>query len=78
VFLHAANWSKKDLNAYLELLGIIVEASYGGDNQSLWILDLKNGKEVKWRPSVQVRNRCKGAARLYARIIRTMEDPEAS
>jgi len=76
VFLHAANWSKKDLDAYLELLGVIIEACYGGDRSSLWALDLKKGKEIKWRSSPRVRKRCRDAAKLYVRLICTVENPE--
>jgi hypothetical protein len=76
VFLHASKWSHDDLAAYLELLGIVIEHEYGGDSSSLWVFDLKSGKEIKWRSSSRVRNRCVGAARLYARLIRAMENPE--
>lgn len=76
VFLHAASWSSKELLAYLELLGIIVEEHYGGDSSSIWVLDLKHGREIKWRSSSRVRNRCRAAAKLYARIIGSMESPE--
>jgi hypothetical protein len=78
VFLHAANWSKPDLLAYLELLSVIIEAVYATDRSSLWVLGLRDGREIKWRPSAQVKKRCRGAAKLYARFIRTMENPEAS
>jgi hypothetical protein len=70
VFLHAAKWSRNDLAAYLELLGIVIEDSYGGDNTSLWVSDLKNGREIKWRSSSRVRNRCSGAAKLYMRLVK--------
>lgn len=76
IFLHAANWRKEDLDAYLELLGIVIEARYGGDSSSLWALDLRRGKEIKWRPSVRVRKRCANAAKLYVRLRRALEDPE--
>lgn len=75
VFLHAAKWSSDDLAAYLELLGIVIEGCYGGDSSSMWVLDLRNGKEIKWKPKARVRNRCKGAAKLYARLVRAMESP---
>ena len=76
VFLHAANWSRDDLAAYLELLGIIIEGYYGGDSSTLWVFDLRNGKEIKWQSSSRVRNRCSGAAKLYARLISAIENPE--
>ncbi len=76
VFLHAANWSGKDLAAYLELLGIVIEDAYGGDSSSLWVFNLRTGKEIKWRSSSRVRNRCEGAAKLYARLVKAMENPD--
>jgi hypothetical protein len=76
VFLYAANWSHDNLAAYLELLGIIVEESYGGDSSSLWVFNLKNGREIKWRSSSRVRNRCQGAARLYTRLVKAMQNPD--
>jgi hypothetical protein len=76
VFLHAAKWSRDDLAAYLELLGIIVENSFGGDSSSLWVLNLKTGKEIKWRSSPRVRSRCEGAAKLYTRLVKAMENPD--
>lgn len=76
VYLHASNWSRDDLAAYLELLGIVIEDSYGGDSSSLWVFDLKNGKEIKWQSSSRVRNRCTGAAKLYTRLVKAMENPE--
>lgn len=76
VFLHAADWSRKDLLAYLELLGIIVEECYGGDSSSMFVLDLKRGREVRWHPSPRIRKRCGDAAKLYGRLIRAVENPE--
>lgn len=73
-FLHASDWKSNDLAAYLELLGVIVQKSFGADPASLWVWDLKRGKEIKWRPSSRVRRRCEGAARLYARLIRALEE----
>jgi len=72
VFLHAAkNWSREDLLAYLELLGIVIEKNYGGDSRSLWVMDLKAGEEIRWRSSARVRKNCRAAARLYGRLIST-------
>jgi len=72
VFLHAAKWDPDDLAAYLELLGIIVSESYGGDPRSLWVMDLRAGEEIKWRSSARARRRCRDAARLYVRLVNAM------
>jgi hypothetical protein len=74
VFLYAAKWSDKDLAAYLELLGIIVEEDFGGDTTSLWVMDLRGGKDVRWRSSARMRRRCVETARLYARFVNAMGD----
>ncbi len=76
VFLHAAKWKPKDLAAYLELLGIVIEADFGGNATSMWAMDLKSGKDIKWKSKVTTRRRCVGSARLYARFMKTMGDPE--
>jgi hypothetical protein len=75
VFLHAAKWTGKDLSAYLELLGIIVEEDFGGDLSSIWVMDLRGGKEIRWRSSARVRKRCQAAAKLYARLVGTVQAP---
>ena len=69
VFLHSSDWPSDDLSAYLELLGILVEKRYGSDPKTLWIMDLKKRKELRWRPSVRIRKRCSNAAKLYRRVI---------
>jgi hypothetical protein len=73
VFLHAADWADKDLKAYLELLGYIIEKDLGADSSALWVMDLKHAKEVKWKPSSRVLKRCQDAAKHYARFVNTME-----
>jgi|ERR1700722_7800880 len=77
VFLHAAKWKPNDLAAYLELLGVIIEADFGGDSKSMWVMDLKSGKDIKWKSKPALRRRCIGTARLFARFLRTMGEPEA-
>jgi hypothetical protein len=76
VFLHAAKWSSQDLAAYLELLGVIIEADYGGDPESLWVMDLREGEDIIWRPSIRMRRRCSDAARLYVRFVNAMGNNE--
>lgn len=78
IFLHAANWEKEDLDAYLELLGIVIQARYGGDSSSLWALDLRHGKEIKWQSKARIRKRCANAAKLYLRFVRAVEDPSSA
>src|SRR5258708_1846401 len=55
VFLHVAKWSSKDLAAYLELLGLIIEEEYGGDPTTLWVMDLRQGEDLKWRSNAGMR-----------------------
>lgn len=77
VFLYTSDWRRNDLLAYLELLGVIVEAHYGGDSASLWVMNLRNGKEVKWHSSARIRKRCQDAARLYEQFLSAMGDDRA-
>lgn len=77
VFLHAAKWSEPDLDAYLEFLGIVVEECYGGDSSTIWIMDLRAGKDIRWRSSARMRRRCRDTARLYGRLVKTIQTAEA-
>jgi hypothetical protein len=72
VFLHVAKWSSKDLAAYLELLALIVEKEYGGDPATLWVMDLRQGEDFKWRANAGMRRRCKDTAVLYGRFLTAM------
>jgi hypothetical protein len=76
VYLHAAKWKPNDLAAYLELLGIIIETDYGGDPKSMWVMDLRSGKDVKWKSRPAMRKRCVGTAQLFAKFLRAMGDAE--
>jgi hypothetical protein len=76
VFLHAANWDDDDLAAYLELLGVIVEQCYGGDSSSLWIMDLRNGTDIRWKSKSRMRKRCSATAKHYLRLVRALESEE--
>jgi hypothetical protein len=73
VLLHASKWEENDLKSYLELLSIIIENKLGGRPDSLWCMDLRNGKDLNWRSSRRIRSKCESAARLYARIAPTLE-----
>jgi hypothetical protein len=74
VLLVPGEWSQDDLKAYLELLAIILEACYGAGSEDLWIFDLKNCKEIKWKSSPRIRKRCENAAKLYGRLIQLLEE----
>jgi hypothetical protein len=76
VFLHAAKWNPKDLSAYLELLGLIVERNYGGDATSIWVMDLRSGKDHRWKPRPSMRRRCEDTARLYSRFLGVMGESQ--
>lgn len=70
VVLLAADWEKDDLFAYLELLRVIVDKQFNGTAASIWCMDLRTGKTVKFLGSNRMRNRCIACARLYARVAR--------
>jgi hypothetical protein len=76
VFLHPADWKKDELNAYLELLSIIVAQRFAKGPESIWCMNLTTGKDQKWQASRRVRKRCQNAARLYARLVQAMESGE--
>ena len=73
VFLHPSNWSSEELRAYLELLAVIVEKRFGGTGRNLWCMDLRTGKEIKYKLSTRMRARCCDAARHYGRMITVMQ-----
>jgi len=76
VYLHASKWDEDDLKAYLELLSIIVEDRFGAGSESIWCMDLRTGKDFKWKTSPRMRTKCVNAARLYARLIEAMQSPK--
>lgn len=76
VYVHASKWDEKDLKAYLELLALIVKARFDAPSTSIWCMDLRNGKDYKWKSSPRIRQGCANAARHYARFIQTMQSPE--
>jgi hypothetical protein len=69
VFLHPSNWTADDLKAYLELLSVTVEISFGQPSTSIWHMNLRNGLVTKYRSSKRVRQRCVDAARHFARVF---------
>lgn len=76
VYLHASKWDNDDLKAYLELLSMIVESRFGEPAETLWCMDLRTGKDLRWKSSPRMRTRCVNAARLYARLIEAMQSPQ--
>lgn len=72
VFLHAAMWDPESLKTYLELLSIVVEARFRASGESVWCMNLRTGRDEKWRPHARIRNRCSKAAQLYARLVKAM------
>lgn len=69
IFLRASIWSEDDLRAYLELLGVIVEETFGDVPESVWHMDLRAGLVAKHRGSKKIRRNCSDAARHYARVF---------
>lgn len=69
VFLHAAQWDQENLKTYLELLSIIVDEKFDSSGEDIWCMNLRSGKDEKWRRSTRLRNQCIRAAQLYARLV---------
>jgi hypothetical protein len=69
VFLQASDWKEDQVKAYLELLAVVVERTFGQPASSIWHVNLRNGRVAKHRPSKRVRRRCEEAARHYGRIF---------
>ena len=70
VHLHASKWHEEDLKAYLELLSVATEKRFKEPPEAIWCMDLRTGKDIKWRSSSRMRTRCGNAARHYARLMR--------
>ena len=76
IYLHASKCGEDDLKAYLELLSIIVGDKFNAPPATLWCMDLRTGKDYRWKSSRRMRTRCVNAARLYARLIEAMQSPK--
>jgi len=72
VFLHAAKWKEDDLKAYLELLSVILEQRFQACADSIWCMNLRSGRDVRWRSGSRTRRKCAKAAHLYARLVQAM------
>jgi hypothetical protein len=71
VFLQASDWKAEHVKAYLELLAVIVETSFGMPAESIWHMNLRSGRVARFRSSKRVRKNCVEAARHYGRIFGT-------
>jgi hypothetical protein len=69
VFLHASEWKEDQIKAYLELLGVVVEKTFGSQGDSIWHMNLRSGSVATHRSSKRVRRRCADAAHHYGRIF---------
>ena len=73
VFLHAAHWKSKELTVYMQLLSFIVEQKYGGQADQLWCMDLRTGKNVKFKSQEsRLQSQCRSAAKHYARFAKVL------
>jgi hypothetical protein len=72
VFLHAALWDQENLRTYLQLLSIVVEERFNSSGESIWCMNLRSGRDEKWRPGTRIRSRCSKAAQLFARLVKAM------
>ena len=70
VYLYPSSWKDHELDAYMELLTIIVESEFGADACDLWCMGLKTGAAIL-RPKSKARTRqsCKEAAKLFKRMV---------
>ena len=75
IYLHASKWGDDDLKAYLELLSVIVGDKFNAPPSAIWCMDLRSGKDYRWKSSPRMHTRCVNAARLYARLIEAMQSP---
>lgn len=73
VFLHAADWKDEDLQSYLHLLSVVVKFRFGAEPESIWCMNLRTGRDERFRPGPRLASKCERAARLYARLIAALE-----
>lgn len=67
-FLYASNWPPVQLKTYLQLLAMIVERKYSGTASQIWCMDLRKGKDFKFKSSARISSRCSDAAKLFAQL----------
>ncbi|QHS53357.1 hypothetical protein [Edaphobacter sp. 12200R-103] len=70
VYLYPSDWKDHELDAYMELLTIIVESEFGADSADIWCMGLKSGKTIP-RPRSKSRSRqaCRDAAKHFKRMV---------
>jgi len=69
VYLHPSKWKEEHIEAFCELLTIVLDKRFNVTADALWFLDLRNGKQVYWPKSKsRVRRKCEQATRLLARL----------
>jgi hypothetical protein len=63
VYLHPSNWKGEEVNAFCELLTVVVEKRRQASARDVWFLDLRLGQKVPWNSSKKlVRRKCEQAA----------------
>lgn len=72
VFLLAADWTPDDLQAYLEILSMILSRRYGR-NLQIVCADARNGKVSKFKSRTRMRKRCEDALKHYARVANSLK-----
>ncbi|AEU38576.1 hypothetical protein AciX8_4301 [Granulicella mallensis MP5ACTX8] len=70
VYLYPSSWKDHELDAYMELLTIIIESEFGADAADLWCMGLKTGHSIS-RPRSKARTRkaCHEAAKHFKRVV---------
>ncbi len=70
VYLYPSAWKDHELDAYMELLTIIVESEFGADAVDIWCMGLKKGETIpRPRSKTRTRQACREAAKLFKRMI---------
>ena len=70
VYLYPSSWKDHELDAYMELLTIIVESEFGADACDLWCMGLKTGVTIpRTRSKSRTRQACRDAAKLFKRMV---------
>jgi hypothetical protein len=63
-------WKDHELDAYMELLTILLESEFGADAADLWSMGLKIGITIpRPRSKARTRQACREAARLFKRTV---------
>jgi hypothetical protein len=70
VHLYPSAWKEQELDAYMELLTIVIESEFGADAKDLWSMGLRSGESIT-RPKSKSRSRraCAEAAKHFHRLV---------